>query len=44
MIYRGRINNTLLICPRDQEQNVKQVVADVKQQVWDEVYLEVIKD
>ena len=23
-------NNTLLICPRDQEQNVKQVVADVK--------------
>jgi mannose-1-phosphate guanylyltransferase len=24
-------NNTLLICPRDQEQNVKQVVADVKQ-------------
>jgi mannose-1-phosphate guanylyltransferase len=25
-------NNTLLICPRDQEQNVKKVVADVKQQ------------
>jgi mannose-1-phosphate guanylyltransferase len=24
-------NNTLLICPRDQEQNVKKVVADVKQ-------------
>ncbi len=24
-------NNTLLICPRDQEQNIKQVVADVKQ-------------
>jgi len=24
-------NNMLLICPRDQEQNVKQVVADVKQ-------------
>ncbi len=24
-------NNTLLICPRNQEQNVKQVVADVKQ-------------
>ncbi len=24
-------NNTLLICPRDKEQNVKQVVADVKQ-------------
>lgn len=24
-------NNTLLICPRDQEQQVKQVVADVKQ-------------
>jgi mannose-1-phosphate guanylyltransferase len=24
-------NNTLLICPRDEEQNVKQVVADVKQ-------------
>ncbi len=24
-------NNTLLICPREQEQNVKQVVADVKQ-------------
>ncbi|MGN6639240.1 MAG: mannose-1-phosphate guanylyltransferase, partial [Mucilaginibacter sp.] len=23
-------NDTLLICPRDQEQNVKQVVADVK--------------
>jgi mannose-1-phosphate guanylyltransferase len=23
-------NNTLLICPRDQEQNIKQVVADVK--------------
>ncbi|WPU91131.1 mannose-1-phosphate guanylyltransferase [Mucilaginibacter sabulilitoris] len=23
-------NNTLLVCPRDQEQNVKQVVADVK--------------
>jgi len=23
-------NNTLLICPRDQEQNVKQMVADVK--------------
>jgi mannose-1-phosphate guanylyltransferase len=23
-------NNTLLICPRDQEQNVKQIVADVK--------------
>jgi mannose-1-phosphate guanylyltransferase len=23
-------NNTLLICPRDQEQSVKQVVADVK--------------
>jgi mannose-1-phosphate guanylyltransferase len=25
-------NNTLLICPRDQEQNVKKVVADVKHQ------------
>ena len=25
-------NNTLLICPRDQEQNVKKVVADVKLQ------------
>ena len=25
-------NNTLLICPRDQEQNVKKVVADVKRQ------------
>ncbi len=25
-------NNTLLICPRSQEQNVKKVVADVKQQ------------
>jgi len=25
-------NNTLLICPRDQEQNVKKIVADVKQQ------------
>jgi mannose-1-phosphate guanylyltransferase len=25
-------NNTLLICPRDQEQNIKKVVADVKQQ------------
>lgn len=25
-------NNTLLICPRDQEQNVKRIVADVKQQ------------
>ncbi len=25
-------NNTLLICPRDQEQNVKKVVADVKAQ------------
>ena len=25
-------NNTLLICPSDQEQNVKKVVADVKQQ------------
>ena len=25
-------NNTLLICPREQEQNVKKVVADVKQQ------------
>lgn len=25
-------NNTLLICPRDQEQHVKKVVADVKQQ------------
>jgi mannose-1-phosphate guanylyltransferase len=24
-------NNSLLICPRDQEQNIKQVVADVKQ-------------
>lgn len=24
-------NNTLLICPKDQEQNVKKVVADVKQ-------------
>lgn len=24
-------NNTLLVCPRDEEQNVKQVVADVKQ-------------
>lgn len=24
-------NNTLLICPRDEEQNIKQVVADVKQ-------------
>jgi len=24
-------NNTLLICPRDQEQSVKQIVADVKQ-------------
>jgi len=24
-------NNILLVCPRDQEQNVKQVVADVKQ-------------
>jgi mannose-1-phosphate guanylyltransferase len=24
-------NNTLLVCPRDQEQNVKQIVADVKQ-------------
>jgi mannose-1-phosphate guanylyltransferase len=24
-------NNTLLICPRDQEQNIKKVVADVKQ-------------
>lgn len=24
-------NNTLMICPRDQEQNVKKVVADVKQ-------------
>ena len=25
-------NNTLLVCPRDQEQNIKKVVADVKQQ------------
>ncbi|HEY2584027.1 MAG TPA: mannose-1-phosphate guanylyltransferase [Mucilaginibacter sp.] len=25
-------NNTLLICPRDQEQNVKKIVGDVKQQ------------
>ena len=25
-------NNTLLICPRDQEQNIKKVVADVKHQ------------
>ena len=24
-------NNTLLVCPRDQEQNIKQIVADVKQ-------------
>jgi mannose-1-phosphate guanylyltransferase len=24
-------NNSLLICPRDQEQNIKQIVADVKQ-------------
>ena len=24
-------NNTLLICPRDEEQSVKQIVADVKQ-------------
>ena len=24
-------NNTLMICPRDQEQSVKQIVADVKQ-------------
>lgn len=24
-------NNTLLICPRDQEQDIKQIVADVKQ-------------
>jgi mannose-1-phosphate guanylyltransferase len=23
-------NNTLMICPRDEEQNVKQIVADVK--------------
>jgi mannose-1-phosphate guanylyltransferase len=23
-------NNSLLICPRDQEQNIKQIVADVK--------------
>jgi mannose-1-phosphate guanylyltransferase len=23
-------NNTLLICPRDEEQNVKNIVADVK--------------
>lgn len=26
-------NNTLLICPRDKEQNVKQIAADVKQQL-----------
>jgi mannose-1-phosphate guanylyltransferase len=24
-------NNTLLICPRDEEQNIKQVVNEVKQ-------------
>lgn len=34
-------NNTLLICPKDQEQNVKKVVADVKQKfgtvyIWEE--------
>jgi mannose-1-phosphate guanylyltransferase len=26
-------NNTLLICPRDEEQSVKQIVADVKQKL-----------
>ena len=29
-------NNTLLICPRDEEQNIKQVVADVKQRFGSE--------
>lgn len=29
-------NNTLLICPRNEEQNVKQVVADVKQRFGSE--------
>ncbi len=29
-------NNTLVICPRDQEQNVKQIVADVKQRFGNE--------
>jgi mannose-1-phosphate guanylyltransferase len=29
-------NNTLLICPRDEEQSVKQVVADVKQRFGSE--------
>lgn len=29
-------NNTLLICPRDQEQSVKQIVADVKQKFGNE--------
>jgi mannose-1-phosphate guanylyltransferase len=24
-------NNTILICPRDKEQEIKQIVADVKQ-------------
>jgi mannose-1-phosphate guanylyltransferase len=29
-------NNTLLICPRDEEQNIKKVVADVKQRYGSE--------
>jgi mannose-1-phosphate guanylyltransferase len=29
-------NNTLLICPREEEQNIKQVVADVKQRFGSE--------
>jgi mannose-1-phosphate guanylyltransferase len=29
-------NNTLLICPREDEQNIKQVVADVKQRFGNE--------
>ena len=29
-------NNTLLICPREEEQNIKQVVADVKQRFGNE--------